>query len=220
MDAMLHLSTLLLLTLGCTYLFSSFGPQVNGGLAILVNMCLYASPLSSLGHVLRTKDASSIHLPWTLTAKGCSLTWCVYGLSTGQLPVVVPHAFGLLLSSVQLLLRCCLPSDTSLQPKEEEEDLEGGMKGHIKTMRHPSAAGETEEETEEGTKRRSKTPSFLPPLLLPSPNARALPLLTRVSSPLTCSLSSADDGEGGEEEEYGYFVSPLTEECSSSIVSV
>ena len=87
--------------------------RLNGTLAMLALLLLYASPLSSLLHVVRTRNAASILLPWTLAALGCSSTWFVYGLATKQVPVMVPHGLGMLLSVVQLGLRAVLPSRDS-----------------------------------------------------------------------------------------------------------
>lgn len=84
--------------------------RLNGTLAMLALLLLYASPLSSLLHVVRTRNAASILLPWTFTALGCSGTWFLYGLATKQLPVMVPHGVGVILSIVQLCLRALLPS--------------------------------------------------------------------------------------------------------------
>lgn len=58
--------------------------RVNGIAAMLVNICLYASPLTSLGLVIRLRDSSSIYLPWTLTALACSSSWLIYALMTKQ----------------------------------------------------------------------------------------------------------------------------------------
>ena len=112
MERVLALGMALVLAVGVLYVFlaPALAMQINGALASLVNVLLYASPLSSLGRVLRTKDASSILLPWTFTALGCSVTWAVYGLATMQIPVVVPHAFGFVLNVIQLVLRLVFPA--------------------------------------------------------------------------------------------------------------
>jgi solute carrier family 50 (sugar transporter) len=84
--------------------------QLNGTFAMLVLLLLYASPLSSLIHVVRSRNAASILLPWTLAALGCSSTWFFYGLATRQVPVMVPHCLGMALSILQLLLRAVFPT--------------------------------------------------------------------------------------------------------------
>ena len=58
--------------------------QLNGNVAMMTNILLYASPLSTLGLVIKSRSSASIYLPWTLTAKGCSFTWLVYGLVMKQ----------------------------------------------------------------------------------------------------------------------------------------
>lgn len=63
---------------------SDWAVQFNGLLAMVINIGLYASPLSSLGLVCKTKSSASIFLPWTMTALGCSFTWFIYGMATRQ----------------------------------------------------------------------------------------------------------------------------------------
>lgn len=84
--------------------------QLNGTIAMLALLLLYASPLSSLLHVVRTRNSASILLPWTFAALGCSSTWFVYGVATRQIPVMVPHCLGMVLAVVQLFLRAVFPS--------------------------------------------------------------------------------------------------------------
>jgi hypothetical protein len=52
--------------------------------AMLVNIVLYASPLSTLGVVVRTRNSASIYVPWTIAALCCSGMWTIYGFAVGQ----------------------------------------------------------------------------------------------------------------------------------------
>ena len=100
-------------TAGMSYVFSenmATPIQLNGTVAMLVNILLYASPLSTIGLVIKTRNSASIFLPWTFAALGCSFTWFLYGVATKQVPVIVPHSFGLVLNLLQLVLRLIFPT--------------------------------------------------------------------------------------------------------------
>lgn len=114
--------------------------KINGAMASGINVLLYASPLSTLMEVLRTRDTSSILLLWTFTAIGCSVTWAVYGAATGQISVMVPHAFGLLLNILQLLVKIIVsppggkPSARKRTRREAALDGRGEASEKIRAM--------------------------------------------------------------------------------------
>ena len=41
---------------------------------------MYVVPLSSMVGVVKTKDSSSIYLPWAVGSVLCSACWAIYGL--------------------------------------------------------------------------------------------------------------------------------------------
>ena len=103
---------------------------------MLVNIALYASPLSTMGIVIKTRNSASIYLPWAVAGLGCSATWFIYGVAInqvreaydtavagtghtlipwpvpchGQVPVMVPNLCGVLLNVAQLVLRALFPA--------------------------------------------------------------------------------------------------------------
>ena len=77
--------------------------------ALFVVLC--ASPLSTIGKVLKRKDASSIFAPATAAqCANCGL-WTAYGyLGIGDVFVWGPNLTGLALGLVQLALKLVFPS--------------------------------------------------------------------------------------------------------------
>ena len=87
-----------------------------GMFATVICIILFASPLSTIADVIKTRDASSILAP--LTASQCAncLLWTVYGIfSAKDIFVWGPNGTGLILGLVQLALKVVFAS------KQEEE---------------------------------------------------------------------------------------------------
>ncbi len=78
--------------------------SVMRALCDITMICFYASPLSTLRHVLRTKDLSSLHIP-SLCANFCNaVLWAEYGIAVGCVSVWIPHVLGLIISAIQVML--------------------------------------------------------------------------------------------------------------------
>ena len=93
--------------------------QVLGIYATIICIVMFASPLSTIATVLRTRNAASILAP--LTASQCAncLMWSVYGVFAARDPFVWgPNGTGLILGLMQLALKIAFPS------KEEESTAE------------------------------------------------------------------------------------------------
>jgi hypothetical protein len=127
--------------------------------------------------------------------------WCVYGVATGQLPLVVAHAFGLLVSFVLVGVRICLageegrgegvvPQQEGQQQKQQQQQQEkvveevvengGGGKWVEWAKQQKSEVEEEEEENEEGQQdqdlskiktMQGRRPLYLPPIWVPSPSS-------------------------------------------------
>jgi len=86
------------------------GKEIVGWLAVGLSLVMFASPLSTIIEVIKTKDASSIYLPLTFASILCAGLWASYGLMLNEWPIAGPNIFGLLSSFTQLSLRCCYPA--------------------------------------------------------------------------------------------------------------
>jgi len=90
---------------------SSERSAVLGVYATCIFIVLAASPLSSMGTVLATRDASSIYAPMTAAQCVNCMLWTVYGLAAAHdVFVWGPNLVGLTLGGMQLVLKLCFPS--------------------------------------------------------------------------------------------------------------
>ena len=122
----------------------------------------------------------------------------MYGVATGQLPLVVAHAFGLIVSFVLIGVRICFAEgeggngggvqqqQQQQQEEEEEEDkvveevVENGGGGKwVEWAKQQKSEIENEEEVEEGQQEQDlstmkatqgRRPLYLPPIWVPSPS--------------------------------------------------
>ncbi|KAL1504261.1 hypothetical protein AB1Y20_010670 [Prymnesium parvum] len=82
-----------------------------GMYATVICIALFASPLSTIATVVRTRDAASILAPLTVSQVANCLMWTVYGVLAAKDPFVWgPNGTGLVLGLVQLALKLCFPS--------------------------------------------------------------------------------------------------------------
>ena len=73
---------------------------------VLLSIALFASPLSSLKHVIQTKSAKSIPLPFTIASILNCYLWSVAGLyQMHDANLYVPNLLGLSFALTQLLLK-------------------------------------------------------------------------------------------------------------------
>ena len=101
---------------------------VMGAYGSLICVLLFASPLSTMSEVIRTRNAVSIYAPLTATqVANCSM-WTVYGLFIEDVWVWGPNGTGLCLGLVQLFLVCAYPS------KPIEAVPSGGEQKHLKDV--------------------------------------------------------------------------------------
>jgi solute carrier family 50 protein (sugar transporter) len=88
-------------------------PRWIGRIAVAACVVMFASPLAAAKHVLKTRNASRVPLPFTLASLvNCGL-WTVSGLFDMRDPaVVVPNALGLASGTLQLVLKVLFASHT------------------------------------------------------------------------------------------------------------
>mmetsp|Transcript_66837 Transcript_66837/g.216029 ORF Transcript_66837/g.216029 Transcript_66837/m.216029 type:complete len:234 (+) Transcript_66837:330-1031(+) len=93
-----------------------------GRLAMLICICMFAAPLSTLGQVLKEKS-SELLPPAQCTMQFCNcLLWTVVGVNQKSMPILVCNALGLVLGAVQLGLMAVFPSGKSEQLEAKKHD--------------------------------------------------------------------------------------------------
>ncbi|GMF52362.1 unnamed protein product [Phytophthora fragariaefolia] len=99
----------LMALLGWTGQTRSSAGTTLGVLVIISSVGLYASPMATIRHVIRTKTSSS--MPFTMGVVNVinSLCWVVYAILVDDIFILVPNASGALLGSIQLLLTFIYP---------------------------------------------------------------------------------------------------------------
>jgi len=75
-----------------------------GLISNFATICMFASPLSTVPTIIRTKNASTIPVWLSVASFACSLAWFLYGITLWDFFVMIPNLLGLLLSSLQLFL--------------------------------------------------------------------------------------------------------------------
>lgn len=104
---MIVLSVVLMFSLTLTERGNIVGVVANINLVFF-----YASPLSTIQKVVKTKDSSSIHRILLTMMIFNSVFWCVYSISINDMIIFIPNAIGFIFGLVQTIL--CL-----IYPKRE-----------------------------------------------------------------------------------------------------
>ena len=82
-----------------------------GMFGAMVIVFMFSGPLVTLSHVVRTKNSSSLTLPYALAGLACCSLWALYGyLVVQEAAVWVPNTLGILPCLSQLLLLIRYPS--------------------------------------------------------------------------------------------------------------
>lgn len=69
----------------------------------------YASPLSTIGQVLKQRNASTIHIPTMITNTCNGFFWAAYGFTVSDHFISVPNSLGAALGVIQILLCLVFP---------------------------------------------------------------------------------------------------------------
>ena len=97
----------LLLTVVCVLALLGFvaavwaGTQLLGMMALLMVFFLFASPLSTLAMVIRTKNSASISRPFCIVQMCNCGVWLLYALLTFDWFLGIPNAFGIATALMQ-----------------------------------------------------------------------------------------------------------------------
>ncbi|KAG7379299.1 hypothetical protein PHYPSEUDO_008753 [Phytophthora pseudosyringae] len=86
-----------------------------GAISIGTSIGLYGSPLATIRRVVRTKSTAS--MPFTLCLANFfnSVCWVVYAIITVDVWVLLPNAFGCVLTTIQLILYAIYPTSPETQ---------------------------------------------------------------------------------------------------------
>lgn len=85
--------------------------SILGYVACATCMFYYLSPLTVLMEIIKTKDAAGLYTPMIVMNLITSAMWGAYGfIFIGDVVVYGPNLFAVLLSGVQLGIKCCYPS--------------------------------------------------------------------------------------------------------------
>ena len=80
-----------------------------GSLALVLNVLVFAAPLSALQQVLRDRSSESLPPLQSMLGLLCSACWCGVGVRHQSMPLWVPNMLGILLSCVQLVFILAFP---------------------------------------------------------------------------------------------------------------
>jgi solute carrier family 50 protein (sugar transporter) len=76
-------------------------------------LLFYASPLSTVVEVVRSRSSDSLHLPLSVMNIVNGSLWLVYGLAITDYFIAVPNGVGALLGVVYCALICAFPRKRS-----------------------------------------------------------------------------------------------------------
>jgi solute carrier family 50 protein (sugar transporter) len=100
-----------LISISAAY-FLTFGLSDNvdalhtslGVIAISICVTFFASPLSTIVQVVRTKSARTIHVPLSITAGTSTFLWMIYGIAIADWFLIIPNSLATTFSTIQLIL--------------------------------------------------------------------------------------------------------------------
>ncbi|KAL3074230.1 hypothetical protein niasHS_015060 [Heterodera schachtii] len=99
----------LLQFIGCSLVTPFLRTSPLGIVCACLNVASYAAPLSMLKSLLRHRNTSMLPLPLCAANFLIAIEWCLFGILINDLSLMVPHTFGILFTSCQLLLFLVLP---------------------------------------------------------------------------------------------------------------
>lgn len=76
--------------------------DVSKGLAVLVNLAIFVTPLQAISTAVRTLDTSRVPAALSVVSLLCATDWAIFGLVVEDYYVTMPNAFGATMSLIQL----------------------------------------------------------------------------------------------------------------------
>ncbi|XP_057871297.2 bidirectional sugar transporter SWEET1 [Cryptomeria japonica] len=129
------LLVIVLLVFGIIAVVSIFALHGNGRkllcgfAAAIFSICMYASPLSIMRMVIRTKSVKYMPFNLSLFVFLCGTSWFVFGLLGGDPFVAVPNGVGSVLGAMQLILYAIYKDWKSIGKKSTSIPAEGKQVG-------------------------------------------------------------------------------------------
>ncbi|KAG9450010.1 hypothetical protein H6P81_009975 [Aristolochia fimbriata] len=119
--AFMTLVVVLVLTLAHTHKLRS---AVVGILCLVFNCVMYASPLTIMKQVIKTKSVK--YMPFYLSLANFlnGICWTIYGLIDFDIFLVIPNGSGVVLGGIQLILYGCFYKTTNWDDEEDEKQGE------------------------------------------------------------------------------------------------
>ncbi|GLJ39148.1 hypothetical protein SUGI_0797810 [Cryptomeria japonica] len=93
---------------------------VVGTLSVIISIVMYASPLSVVGDVMRTKSVKYMSFLVSLFSTLNALVWSVYFIIAKDIFIVVPNGTGFLLGVTQLIVYLIYKSSEPILPISAE----------------------------------------------------------------------------------------------------
>ncbi|CAN6482783.1 unnamed protein product [Victoria cruziana] len=113
---LVFMATVVTVTLAALHTHESRSLMV-GILGIIFGTCMYASPLSVMRLVIRTKSVEYMPLSLSLAAFLNGLCWTIYALLPLDVNLLIPNGLGAALGAAQLILYGCYYSSTPKKAK-------------------------------------------------------------------------------------------------------
>ncbi|KAG2527478.1 hypothetical protein JM18_003771 [Phytophthora kernoviae] len=108
---------------------SDIQEKIVGYLAVILNICLYASPLQTMKLVLSTKSAASLPAMMCCVNLVNGSLWVLYGILANDMFVLTPNALGVALSAIQVML--------CIKYRSKGDTLGGNVKGDVSVTVSP-----------------------------------------------------------------------------------
>eukprot|EP00252_Welwitschia_mirabilis_P027773 TRINITY_DN962_c0_g1_i1.p1 TRINITY_DN962_c0_g1~~TRINITY_DN962_c0_g1_i1.p1 ORF type:complete len:246 (-),score=4.92 TRINITY_DN962_c0_g1_i1:390-1127(-) len=105
---------------------------ICGFAASIFSICMYASPLSIMRTVIKTKSVKYMPFFLSLFVFLCGTSWFIYGVLGRDPFVAVPNGVGSFLGMLQLILYAIYKDWKNLEKSPETPDMEAGPRSHQK----------------------------------------------------------------------------------------
>lgn len=83
--------------------------KIMGYISVVINICMYGSPLEVMRNVIRIKSAAALPIAFSATSfVNCAL-WVAFGVADNDMFVLTPNAIATALSAIQIALYLIYP---------------------------------------------------------------------------------------------------------------
>ncbi|GJW17246.1 bidirectional sugar transporter SWEET5-like protein [Tanacetum coccineum] len=102
--------------------------MIVGLICIVFNILMYASPLTVMRMVIKTKSVRYMPLTLSLASFANSIVWCVYALLQFDPYILVPNGLGSISAIVQLVLYATYYSSTNWDDDDDRSEVQMSSK--------------------------------------------------------------------------------------------